>query len=69
MVSFVSYVLKFKNEANACGDVARDMLQDPNINRRWGFRKLVAYLTTTHRPSANVLTVLSDLNHRHYVNR
>lgn len=45
MVSFVTYLLRFKDEDSAVGDVARDMIRDPRINRRWGYTSLVEYLS------------------------
>jgi hypothetical protein len=44
MVSFVSYVLLFKNEYSAIGDIARDIEQDKKINKRFGYKRLVSYL-------------------------
>ena len=44
MVSFVSYVLRFKNDDSAIGDVARDMNLDTAVNKRWGYMTLVKHL-------------------------
>lgn len=44
MISFVSYVLRFKNDDSAIGDVARDIVADTNISKRWGYTKLINHL-------------------------
>jgi hypothetical protein len=44
MVSFVSYVLRFRFDDTALGDVARDMMLDTGINKRWGYTKLISHL-------------------------
>ena len=44
MVSFVSYLLQFKDDDNAIGDVARDMMLDTGIRRSWGYKRLVKHL-------------------------
>ena len=43
MSSFVRYVLKFKDEDDHYGDVARMILRDRNVNRRWSHRQLSRY--------------------------
>lgn len=45
MVSFVSFILKFKNDDSAIGDLARDIEMDKRINRNLGYKKLIAYLS------------------------
>jgi len=69
MVSFVSHILKYRNAQNPAGDVARDMLQDPNVNRRWGFESLVNYLITVHNIDSHILCIITDLYHGYLVNR
>lgn len=44
MSSFVRYILKFKNDDNAYGDIARDILVDTEINHKWGYRSFVKHL-------------------------
>lgn len=44
MSSFVRFILKFKHEDNAYGDVARDTLADPMINRKWGYKSFAQHL-------------------------
>jgi hypothetical protein len=44
MVAFVSYILRFKNDNSAIGDVARDIEVDTNIKKTWGYTKLITYL-------------------------
>jgi hypothetical protein len=44
MVSFVSFLLSFKNEDSAVGDLARDASMDDRINKRWGFNKFMEHL-------------------------
>ena len=60
MVSFVSYVLQSRNDDTALGDVARDMLDDIGINRRWGYKSLIRYLETNHNPCSAVLDILKQ---------
>jgi len=43
MSSFVYKILLHKKDDTPLGDIARDILQDKNINRRWGFKKLYEY--------------------------
>ena len=69
MVSFVTYVLRFSNDDSALGDVARDMIEDSDINRRWGFRSLMRYLETNHNCCDSVLGILTDANTAYIVNR
>jgi len=68
MVSFVTYVLKFANEDNAAGDVAREMKGDTGINKRWGYKTLRQYLTHKHNPLPEVLVILRDLKAGYDVN-
>jgi hypothetical protein len=44
MVSFVSYLLQFKDADNGMGDVARDIFADPGIKRVWGYRRLLQHM-------------------------
>jgi hypothetical protein len=44
MVSFVSYVLSFKDDDSALGDVARDIFADKDIKKSWGFPRLISHL-------------------------
>ena len=45
MSSFVRYILKHKHQETPYGDVARDILADPNVKRNWSHRRLSKYLT------------------------
>lgn len=60
MSSFVRYVLKFKNQDNPYGDVARDILQDTGINKRWGHRTLSRYLYN-QGACGRVLEIIDDI--------
>jgi hypothetical protein len=51
MVSFVSYVLQFKDDDSAIGDVARDMMLDTGIKRSWGYKSLVKHLESMNAVS------------------
>lgn len=44
MSTFVRYILKHKKEQTAYGDVARDILDDPNVDRSWSYRSFSRYL-------------------------
>ncbi len=44
MSSFVRFVMKFKKSECPFGDLARDMKEDANIRRTWGFRTTKKYL-------------------------
>lgn len=68
MVSFVNYVLQFKKEDNAAGDVAREIDRDTLINKRYGYRRLVSYIIDNYNPNNEVLIILEDLYHRYKVN-
>lgn len=68
MVSFVSYVLRFKKEDSAIGDVARDIEQDVRINRRWGHTKLVAHLLLVGAVD-RIFGILAEANIAYVVHR
>jgi len=68
MVSFVNYVLKFANEDNAAGDVARELKGDEAINKRWGFKTLKNYISHKYNVRPEVLVILRDLKARYDVN-
>jgi len=42
--SFVRFVLKYKKSDCRLGDVARDVRDDPDVNRNWGYRRFKSYL-------------------------
>ena len=44
MVSFVSFLLSFKDDDSAVGDLARDALADDRISKRWGFNTFLDHL-------------------------
>lgn len=46
MSSFVRYILKHKDQQNEYGDIAREILQDRNINRNWSYGSLCKYLVS-----------------------
>lgn len=60
MSSFVRYILKFKKENNAYGDVARDILAAGDVNRNWGYRSFSKYLYE-RRASQRVFDIVDDL--------
>lgn len=64
--SFVRYVLKFKKDDTASGDVARDIHVDPGVNRNWGYRTFKAYLMD-HNASDSCLDVVDSLYERYSV--
>ena len=59
-------MLKYKKSDCPYGDVARDMLEDPRINRRWGYRSTKAYLDTV--ACARVMDIVEEL-HEEYKRR
>ena len=64
--SFIRYVLKFKREDTAFGDVARDIQVDPGVNRNWGYRTFKAYLMDKNA-SDSCLDVVDTLYERYSV--
>ena len=66
MVSFVSYVLQFKDDDSAIGDVARDMMLDTGIKRSWGYKSLVKHLETMNACD-RVYSVLEQAHERFIV--
>lgn len=60
MSSFVRYILKFKDHNDMYGDVARDILDDPLVNRRWGYRSFVKHLVQ-RKASQRVFEIVDDL--------
>jgi hypothetical protein len=66
MSSFIRFVLKYKKSDCPRGDVARDMLEDPRINRRWGYRSTKAYLTPI--ACTRVMDIVEEL-HEEYKRR
>jgi hypothetical protein len=61
MSSFVYKILLHKKEDTLLGDLARDILQDPNINRKWNFKKLFEYLQN-HNACERCLNECIDFN-------
>jgi hypothetical protein len=59
MTSFVRFVLKFKKDDSAIGDLARDMDMDKNLTRTWGYKTVLRYLEC-HGASSNVFTTLEE---------
>ena len=64
MISFVSYVLRFKNDDSAIGDVARDMLIDSDISKRWGYTSLIKHLNKMNAVE-RIYDILDDANNRY----
>lgn len=60
MGSFVRFILKFKHENNAYGDVARDILADPMVNRNWGYAGFSRHLYF-RQASQRVFEIVDDL--------
>jgi hypothetical protein len=59
MISFVTYVLSFKDSDCALGDVARDMMFDSDIRKSWGYPRLIVHLM--HKNAvADVYAVLEE---------
>ena len=56
--------MKFKNDQNAYGDVARDILQDTAINRRWSYRAFTRHLMMRNA-SQRVFEIVDDLNYQY----
>ena len=48
MSSFVRFILKASTHDTAYGDVARDIRDDPEVNRRWGYRSFIKHLDKRH---------------------
>jgi len=44
MVSFISYILRFKNDSTPIGDIARDIAMDTRLNRRFGYKRVESYI-------------------------
>lgn len=61
MSSFVRYILKFKHHNDPYGDVARDILNDPEVNRKWGYRSFVKHLDA-RKASQRVFEIVDDLH-------
>ena len=61
MSSFVRFVLKYKKSDCPYGDVARDILQDENINRAWGYRTFKVYIENHHNASERVINLVDEL--------
>jgi hypothetical protein len=61
-MSFVGYVLKHKRQDTPLGDVARDIILDPRINRRWGFRSLIEHIENNHSCCDAVINILNHAN-------
>ena len=59
MSSFVRFILKHKNDATAYGDIARDIMADPDIKRNWGVKTTKNYIEP--KASANVWATLEEL--------
>jgi hypothetical protein len=59
MSSFVRFVLKHKHDDTPYGDLARDMIADPNIRRTWGVKTTKAYIEPL--ASVKVWAVLEEL--------
>ena len=68
MVSFVSYVLRFKNDGSAIGDVARDMAVDPAISKKWGYLTLIKHLLKMNAVE-RVYEILADTNTNYVISR
>ena len=61
MISFVSFVLGFEKDDSAIGDVARDMVQDTMISKRWGYSTLIKHLRKMNATDA-VFNLLEEAN-------
>jgi len=68
MCSFVNYVLKFANEDNAAGDVAREVMNDTAISKRWGYKALRVYISRRYNFPVEIMVILRDLKARYDAN-
>ena len=70
--SFVRFVLASKHEPTPLGDVARDILLDPELERHWSYKRLIKYLEVRGVNSI-VYDILAEANliyiNRHIVRR
>lgn len=62
MPSFVNFVLTFKNDHTAFGDVARDLAEDWCVKKSWGYKTLRKHIEKEHRPCDEFLVVLEELS-------
>ena len=65
MSSFIRFVLKYKKSDCRFGDLARDMLEDPRINRRWGYRSTKAYLSPF--ACTRVMEIIEELHEEYKI--
>lgn len=61
MISFVTYVLSFHDSDCPLGDVARDMMIDIAISKRWGFPRLIRHLVSMNA-DGRVYGILEEAN-------
>jgi hypothetical protein len=61
MSSFVRFILKFKHSDCARGDVARDIREDGQIKRTWGYRTFKKYLEERGACS-RVMDLVEEMN-------
>lgn len=64
MSSFVRWVLQFKNDDTAIGDVARDMIADRGLKRTWSYRTVIKHLDD-RGACDSVYTILAEANQRY----
>jgi hypothetical protein len=64
MSSFVRWVLQFKNDDSAIGDVARDMMVDMDLKKTWCYRTVIKHLDQ-RGACDSVYTILAEANQRY----
>lgn len=66
MSSFVRFVLNFKNDDSAIGDVARDMVVDDSLKRNWCYKTVVKHLEGKGACD-KVYQILEEANERYKI--
>lgn len=64
MVSFVRFVLSFANDPSAHGDVARDVKDDEQVQKEWGYRELKRHIVEMGATPA-VFDLLDEMHVMH----
>lgn len=62
--SFARYVMSFRHDNTAWGDVARDISADPNVEETWGWRRLHGHVAAAGGIPV-VMRILEEM-HRAY---
>ena len=59
-MSFVNYVITFKECDSPYGDLARDISMDSNVNRRWGVAALKKYIERQNSSLCHLIDELAE---------